>query len=133
MLTATGTDVSRAQATFLATVVSKFTPEAFHTLRRYLETTGDIRSLTALLLKAQRFSDTGMAIAAKAVKAEDFRERQGMLSVSNVEWPKLHLSNSSQYIKLFILFFPYRKHRVVLASVKIPLSIKQLLMTISSC
>lgn len=94
MLAATGTDASRAQATFLATVVSKFTPEAFHTLRRYLETTGDIRSLTALLLKAQRFSDTGMAIAAKALKAEDFREKQGMLSVSNIEWPKLHIVNS---------------------------------------
>jgi hypothetical protein len=82
MLTASSTDVSKAHATFLAAVVAKFTPESFHTLRRYLQSTGDIKSLTALLLKAQRFSDAGIAMAAKALKAEDFREKQGMLSVS---------------------------------------------------
>ena len=82
MITATATDISRAQATFFATVVSKFTPESFHTLRRYLQTTGDMKCLTSLLLKAQRFSDAGIAVAARALKAEDFREKQGMLSVS---------------------------------------------------
>lgn len=85
MNTAIATDVSRAQATFLATVVTKFTTDAFHTLRRYLQATNDMKSLTALLLKAQRFSDAGIAIAAKALKTEDFREKQGMLSVGCVD------------------------------------------------
>lgn len=83
MLAVPATDAAKAQASFLATVVSKFTTEAFHTLRRYLQTTGEIKSLTALLMKAQRFSDAGIAMAITALKAEDFREKQGMLSVSN--------------------------------------------------
>jgi hypothetical protein len=81
MVSATATDIARAQATFLANVVSKFTPESFHTLRRYLEASGDMKSLTALLLKAQRFADTGIVMAAKAITTDDFREKLGMLSV----------------------------------------------------
>jgi hypothetical protein len=61
--------------------VSKFTTEAFHTLRRYLQATGDMKNLLSLLLKAQRFSDAGIAIGSKALQTDDFREKQGMLSV----------------------------------------------------
>jgi hypothetical protein len=75
------TDVARAQATFLAAVVSKFTTEAFHTWRRYVQATGDTKNLLSLLVKAQRFSDAGTAIGNKALRTEDFREKQGMLSV----------------------------------------------------
>lgn len=74
-------DVARAQASFLTTVVSKFTTEAFHTWRRYVQATGDTKSLLSLLVKAQRFSDAGIAIGKKALRTEDFREKQGMLSV----------------------------------------------------
>jgi hypothetical protein len=81
MVSATATDIARAQATFLANVVSKFTPESFHTLRRYLDASGDMKSLTALLLKAQRFADTGIVMATKAATTDDFREKLGMLSV----------------------------------------------------
>lgn len=78
-------DIAKAQATFLATVVSKFTTEAFHTLRRYLLSTGDTKSLLSLLLKAQRFTDAGIAVGAKALQTDDFREKQGMLSVRERE------------------------------------------------
>jgi vacuolar protein sorting-associated protein 16 len=74
-------DVSRAQATFLSTVVSKFTTEAFHTLRRYLQSINDVKNLLSLLLKAQRFSDAGIAIGKKSLQTEDFREKQSLLSV----------------------------------------------------
>lgn len=75
-------EIAKAQATFLATVVSKFTTEAFHTLRRYLQSTSDTKSLLSLLLKAQRFTDAGIAMGTKALETDDFREKQGMLSVS---------------------------------------------------
>ena len=74
-------EIAKAQATYLATVVSKFTTEAFHTSRRYLQSTGDTKSLLSLLLKAQRFTDAGIAVGTKALRTEDFREKQGMLSV----------------------------------------------------
>ena len=75
-------DVSKAQSTFLGTVVSKFTPEGFHTLRRYLQTTPDIKSVTNLLLRAQRFSGAGAAMAQRALEESDLREKQGLLAVS---------------------------------------------------
>lgn len=80
--TAPNNDVSKAQSTFLGTVVQKFTPEAFHTLRRYLATTMDVKSVTNLLLRAQRFADAGSAMASRAIQESDTREKQGMLSVS---------------------------------------------------
>jgi len=81
MSTASATDVSRAQTTFLDTVVRKFTPEAFHTLRRYLMTMTDIKSVTNLLLRAQKFTEAGSAMAIRALGESDLREKQGILSV----------------------------------------------------
>lgn len=75
-------DFSKAQSTFLGTVLTKFTPEGFHTLRRYLETMPDIKSVTNLLLRAQRLSSAGTAMAKRALEETDARERQGMLLVS---------------------------------------------------
>jgi vacuolar protein sorting-associated protein 16 len=80
MSSATAADVSKAQATFLSTVVSKFTPEAFNMLRRYLSTTADVKSVTNLLLRAQKFTDAGSAMALRAVGESDFREKQGILA-----------------------------------------------------
>jgi hypothetical protein len=80
MSTAGATDVATAQSTFLGTVVSKFTPEAFNTLRRYLQTTSDVKSVTNLLLRKQKFADAGAAMARRAFAEEDFREKQGHLS-----------------------------------------------------
>jgi hypothetical protein len=74
-------DVSKAQSTFLATVVTKFTQEGFHTLRRYLQTKPDIKSVTNLLLVAQRFASAGEVMVQRAFKESDLRERKGMLTV----------------------------------------------------
>lgn len=76
------TDVSKGQAMFLNMVVAKFTPEAFQTLRRYLGTTPDAKSVTNLLLRAQKFTDAGAAMAIRALGEHDHREKQGILAVS---------------------------------------------------
>lgn len=75
------TDPARAQSTMLSTVVSKFTPEAFHMLRRYFLAKGDIKSLTALLLKSQRSVDAGNAMALRGLGESDPREKKGMITV----------------------------------------------------
>ena len=81
MSSASAADVSKAQSTFLGTVTTKFTPEAFHTLRRYLGTTPDVKSVTNLLIRAQKFTDAGAAMSMRAIRENDFREKQGILSV----------------------------------------------------
>lgn len=78
---ANASDVSKAQAAFLGTVVSKFTPEGFHTLRRYLQTTSDVKSVTNLLIRAQQFAAAGTAMAQRALQEHDAREKQGLLAV----------------------------------------------------
>lgn len=75
-------DVSKAQAAFLGIVVSKFTPEGFHTLRRYLQTNSDIKSVTNLLIRAQQYAAAGTAMAQRALQEHDVREKQGLLAVS---------------------------------------------------
>lgn len=80
MSSTTRTDVSKAQATFLSTVVGKFTPEAFNMLRRYLKTTPDTKMVTSLLLRAQKFTEAGSAVALRALFEDDVREKQGMLA-----------------------------------------------------
>jgi vacuolar protein sorting-associated protein 16 len=73
-------DAAKAQSAFFATVASKFTPEAFHMLRRYLLAVNTVvKDAANLLLRAQRFTDAGSTIALRAVKLSDPRERTGML------------------------------------------------------
>lgn len=75
-------DPGKAQATFLSTVVSKFTKEGFNMIRRYYGTMSDVKHLINLLLRAQKFTDAGAAIAARALaldSKEDPRERQAMM------------------------------------------------------
>jgi len=95
-------DVSQAQATFLGTVVSKFTPEAFHTLRRYLGTTSDVASVTNLLLRAQKFTDAGAAMAIRALGESDMREKQGILAVRVISFDlSLHCRSVANILTYF--------------------------------
>mmetsp|Transcript_17132 Transcript_17132/g.25327 ORF Transcript_17132/g.25327 Transcript_17132/m.25327 type:complete len:1041 (+) Transcript_17132:101-3223(+) len=64
-------DANVAQNTFLGTVINKFTPEGFHTLRRYLETMPDIKNLMNLLLRAQKSVEAGAAMSKKAFEPEN--------------------------------------------------------------
>lgn len=64
-------DGSARQSEFLGTVVSKFTPEGFNTLRRYLETMPDNKNVMNLFLKAQRSVDAGSSMARRAVESKD--------------------------------------------------------------
>lgn len=72
-------DAAKAQASFFATVVSKFPPEGFHTLRRYLQTQPEAKSETTLLLKAQKFSTAGASLARRAFVEQDTREKHLLL------------------------------------------------------
>lgn len=77
-------EITKAKSAFWQTVISKLPPEAFHTLRRYYlanstvaETGGN--SAVNLLLRAQRFTDAGAALAKRALAEEDPREKHGIL------------------------------------------------------
>lgn len=77
-------DPAKAQANFLSTVVSKFTKEGFNMMRRYYGTMPELKHLMNLLLRAQKFTDAGSAMALQAMKKKDEpRERQAMLAVRN--------------------------------------------------
>lgn len=76
-------DSAAGQSSFFGTVITKFTPEGFNTLRTYLETTPDVKSVVNLLLRATRFVDAGLGMAGSAMDANlDPPERQGKLMVS---------------------------------------------------
>jgi hypothetical protein len=78
-------DVAKGQSTFLGTVVTKFTPEGFHSLRRYMETMPDVKNVMNLLMRAQRFTDAGAIMALRALKTQDDpRQRQNLLAVRSL-------------------------------------------------
>lgn len=86
---ATINDPAKANATFLSTVVSKFTREGFNMMRRYYSTLSDVKHLMNLQLRAQKFTDAGAAMAARSLQTEskeDVRERQAMLAVRKRRW-----------------------------------------------
>lgn len=75
------TDHSAGQHAFIGTVISKFTPEGFNTLRRYLETIPDIKNVMNLLLRAQKSTSAGLAMAKKAMQSDmDPSERLKLLA-----------------------------------------------------
>ena len=98
---ANASEIAKAQSSFWQTVINKLPPEAFHTLRRYYlatggaavtastaNTTGDASSsvsssVVSLLLRAQRFTDAGAALAKRALVDEDPREQLGILQESS--------------------------------------------------
>lgn len=66
----------------MGTVVTKFTPEGFHTLRRYFGTMPDVKNFINLQLRAQKFTDAGVSMARRAFdKKGDNREKQAILAV----------------------------------------------------
>ncbi|CAB9505372.1 sorting-associated protein 16 homolog [Seminavis robusta] len=76
-------DPAKAQATFLATVVSKFTKEGYNMMRRYYSTLADVKHLMNLQLRAQKFTDAGCNMAARAMEkteTDDAREKHAMLT-----------------------------------------------------
>jgi hypothetical protein len=75
-------DAAKANQTFLGTVVTKFTPEGFHTLRRYLGTMPDVKNVINLHLRAQKFTDAGVTMARRAFeKKGDSHVKQNTLKV----------------------------------------------------
>lgn len=78
-------DTGRANQQFMGTVTTKFTKEAFHTLRRYMSTLIDVKDVINLQLRAQKFADAGVTMARRALdKRKDTRERLSILAVSLV-------------------------------------------------
>lgn len=73
-------DPAKANQAFMTTVTTKFTKEAFHTLRRYMATMPEIKNVTNLQLRAQKFTDAGVTMARRALeKKRDIREKQSIL------------------------------------------------------
>lgn len=72
-------EVGKAKSNFMGALVTKCTPEAFHTWRLFLEGQGDLKAVTNLHLRAQNFADAGATLALRALSESDFRERRGML------------------------------------------------------
>ena len=78
-------DAAKGNQTFMATVASKFTPEAFHTLRRYMGTMPDVKNVINLQLRGQKFTDAGITMARRALeKKGDPREKLTLLAVRKV-------------------------------------------------
>merc|ERR1711935_750572 len=77
-------DTGRANQQFMGTVTTKFTKEAFHTLRRYMSTLSDVKDVINLQLRAQKFTDAGVTMARRALdKRKDTRERLDILAESS--------------------------------------------------
>ena len=79
---ASNSDATKGNQAFMGTVVSKFTPEGFHMLRRYLGTMPDVKNVINLHLRAQKFTEAGITMARRAFsKKSDSREKQTILAV----------------------------------------------------
>jgi len=75
-------DSNAGQSTFFGTVIAKFTPEGFNTLRTYLETTPDVKTVVNLLLRATRFVDAGLEMAGSSMDPNlEQPEKQSKLMV----------------------------------------------------
>lgn len=78
-------DSTTGLSSFFGTVITKFTPEGFNTLRAYLETTPDVKNVVNLLLRATRFVDAGLEMAGSAMdESLEPQERQSKLMVSQL-------------------------------------------------
>jgi len=66
---------------FQSAVVTKFTPEAYNTLKRFWGTSPETKNDINLQLRAQKFTSAGVTVARRAVaKKGDFREKISVLS-----------------------------------------------------
>jgi hypothetical protein len=77
-------DIAKVQSSFFSSVVSTFSAEAFHVLRCYLAVVSNAKTLTNLLLRAQKFLEAGELSAKKGCSELDPQEMQGMLGVSEI-------------------------------------------------
>jgi vacuolar protein sorting-associated protein 16 len=74
-------DPVKANQAFMNAVVSKFTPESYHTLRRYLGTMPDPKNEISLQIRGQKFVDAGLTIAKRALEGHtESRGKQAMLT-----------------------------------------------------
>ena len=78
-LASSASEITKAKSNFMGALVAKYTPEAFHTWRQYVEGQGDLKAVTNLHLRAQNFADAGATLALRALSESDMRERRGML------------------------------------------------------
>ena len=78
---ATTPDPAKANQAFMATVTTKFTKEAYHTLRRYMGTMPEIKNVVNLQLRAQKITDAGVTMARQAFETQrDMRDKQSILA-----------------------------------------------------
>lgn len=73
-------DPAKANQAFMSTVVTKFTPESYNMLRRYMGTMPDIKNQINLQVRAQKFTDAAMSMARRALDStHESREKQAIL------------------------------------------------------
>jgi hypothetical protein len=103
----TTSDAAKANQIFQSSVVTKFTPEAYNTLRRYMETMPDMKNVINLQLRAQKFTGAGVTVARKAVtNSGDFREKISILAVRFKQVRMSHkLPASAQHFVFRYSFF----------------------------
>jgi vacuolar protein sorting-associated protein 16 len=74
-------DPVKANQAFMNAVVTKFTPESYHALRRYMGTMPDPKNEISLQIRGQKFVDAGMTIAKRALEGNtESRGKQAMLT-----------------------------------------------------
>ena len=77
-------DPVKANQAFMAAVVSKFTPEAYGLIRKYMATMPDPKNEISLQVRAQKVNDAGMSVARRALESRDeSRVRQAILLESS--------------------------------------------------
>jgi hypothetical protein len=68
-------DPVKANQAFMNTVVTKFTPEAYNTLKKYMSTMPDVKNEISLQVRGQKFTDAGMTMARRALESNNIESR----------------------------------------------------------
>ena len=72
-------DATRAQSTYLGTVVNKFPAEAVNILAEYFSSMNDVKHVMNLYLKGQNYAKAGSILAKRALSLPREHERLSML------------------------------------------------------
>mmetsp|Transcript_25076 Transcript_25076/g.46768 ORF Transcript_25076/g.46768 Transcript_25076/m.46768 type:complete len:340 (+) Transcript_25076:3-1022(+) len=99
-------DPAKANQAFMNAVVTKFTPESYDTIKRYMGTMPDGKNEISLQIRAQKFTDAGMTMAKRALESKiESRGKQAMLGESSKIFGMgketgFHKSCTDDYIEL---------------------------------
>ncbi|KAG7346717.1 Vps16 vacuolar sorting complex protein [Nitzschia inconspicua] len=99
-------DPVKVNQAFMNAVVTKFTPESYHTIRRYMGTMPDPKNEISLQVRGLKFIDAGMTIAKRALEGKtESRGKQAMLTEASKIFAMgketgFHKSATDDYVEL---------------------------------